>query len=767
MIKKYSTGYLMLVSTLMIITIMLPVLIANNGSLYLVGDHMSQQIPFIKESKRLLLSGQPFWSSNTFLGSNFLGTYSFYNYASPFYWPLFIIPENLLGIGLSITFAFKHLLAAASAHLYLKRYIKTPHLAFIGALIYAFSGFVMDSTYYFHFIDVVAVFPVLLYLVDEVLEGRKKVSLSLMVLLNCMINYYFVVSTSVFFLIYLFFKVKFSEKKYGFKDAFRCIIFYAVGGISSMFILLPSALSLLETSKATGSFATTLLRGLGTIPQLIRILKGILLPNEGVLGSATGFMYSSFNSNAAFLPFLGGIFILIALKRKTNTWYFKLYKFLFIMTVIPFGNGLFSFFTNVSYTRWWYAFVLIGIFVSLKVIEEKFENKEAKKSGKTILIISSVVVGLPLLAKILCAYVLKNPIIALLEKFSSKLPENAIKAVAEADFFAALTAKDFAYIITFILMTAATYLPLFLYIKKGWIYQAKKVVPTVILICTFTYCAYFTNEAVICNPSDNYQGADIADSQKTEYTHRTIYNNAFANYPSVVNQPGISTFISFKSHSTAQFCDLVGYENTLHLNSNKFFNTPAIQSVLSVKTIVNEDGTQQDAPYYTPFGFEYEYYLPIENIKYTKNIKENNKRIETMTVACYLDSETAEKLDGIVKPLDKKVDWKNDFKKTGVEDFLMTSSGFTAKSSGDKERLIFFSVPHDNGWKAYINGKETEILTVNGGLMGIVVPPGDCDIEFTFTTPGLKIGIIVSVISLTGLAAYSVIEIIKKSKSNN
>lgn len=765
--QKYSTKYLLLISSLMIVTSMLPVIISNNGNLYLVGDYMSQQIPFIKESKRLLLSGQPFWSSNTFLGSNFLGTYSFYNYASPFYWPLFLIPESMLGIGLSITFAIKHIIAASTAHLYLKRYIKTEHLSFIGALIYAFSGFVMDSTYYFHFIDVIAVFPALLYLVDEVLEGRKKVTLSLMVLLNCMINYYFVVSTSVFFLMYLIFKVRFSNGKYCFKDALRCIIFYAVGGIASMFILLPSALSLLETSKATGIFSSTLLRGLGTIPQLIRILKGIFLPSEGILGSVTGFMYSSFNSNVAFLPFLGGVFLLIALRRKTDTWYFKLYKFLFVLTVIPFGNGIFSLFTNVSYTRWWYAFVLMGIIVSLRIIEEKFENTEVKKSAKTISIISFAVVGLPLVAKILCAYVLKNPIIALLEKFSSKLPDNAIKAVTEADFFASLTAKDFAYIATFIIMTVASYLPLFIYIKKGWIYQAKKVVPAVALICTFTYCAYFTNEAVICNPAENYNGADIATSQKTEYTHRTIHNNAFANYPCVVNQPGISTFISFKSHSTAQFCNLVGYENTLHLNSNKFFNTPAIQSVLSVKTIVDKGGTEQNAPYYTPFGFEYEYYLPIENAEYTTNTKENNKRIENMTVACYLDKETAQKLDGIVKPLDKEIDWKKDFKKEGAQNFLMTSSGFTAKSSGNRERLIFFSVPHDNGWKAYVNGKETEIYTVNGGLMGIVVPSGEIEIEFTFTTPGLKAGIIVSAITLTSLAAYAVVDKIKKSKKED
>lgn len=756
--KSYGTNRVLWTSFIIITLIILPVILLNNGNLYLVGDYMSQQIPFIKESRRLLLSGAPFWSNNTFLGANFLGTYSFYNYASPFYWPLFVIPERFIGIGLSITFIIRHMLSAVTSHIYLKKYVKTEHFAFIGALLYAFSSFTMDSTYYFHFIDVIAVFPLIPYLVDEVLEGRKKVLLSLTVLLSAMINYYFIVSTSVFFLIYLFFRVRFSEKNYTLKDAIRCIIFYAVGGISSMFVLLPSALSLLETHKATGSFALSLARGFATIPQLIKILKGIVLPSEGILGSASGFMLFTFNSNAAFIPFFGALFLFIAIRKKSDKWYYKLMKILFILSVIPFGNGLFSLFTNMNYTRWWYAFVLMSILVSIKVLEEKPDKNEIRKSAKTITIISSVVVALSLFARVMCAYVIKNILPSITEKFSSLISADTVDTILKSAFFKELSFDDFRYMIVFVIMTAATYLPLYFSMKRGWIFDAKKVVPVVAVICIITYSLYLVNEVNVFEKDKIYRGEDIAASEEISYTHRTHYDYSFANYPAVVNEPGITAFISFKSHSTAAFCDLVGYKNTLHLNSKRYFDTPAIQSVLSIKTLVDKNGNKTDAPYYTPFGFTYDYYVLCDSYEYTQNKKENNERIETMTYACFADSETAEKLDGIVKPLDKKLNWKEAKAKTGAENFVLTSKGFTAVSEGEKERLIFFSIPHDNGWTAYINGEETEILTINGGLMGIIVPAGESHITFEFTTPGLKIGAIVSFVSLLGLGIYYIID---------
>lgn len=756
--NKYSSSQLLLVSLSMILIIILPVIVFNSGKLYLVGDYMSQQIPFIRESRRLLLSGKPFWSANTFLGANFLGTYSFYNWASPFYWPLFLLPESLTGIGLSITFVLKHVIAALTSHLYLKKHVKENHLAFIGALIYTFSFFTIDSTYFFHFIDVIAVFPLIPYLVDEVLENRKKCLLSLAVLLNGMINYYFLVSTSVFFLIYLFFRIKFSDNKYSFKDALRCISFYALGGFSAMFILLPSLLSLLETNKATGSFTSSLLRGLGTIPQLLKILKGIVLPSEGILGNATGFNFSNFNSNSCFLPFFGVVFLFIAISKKSDKWYFRLIKFLFILTVIPFGNGIFSFFTNMSYTRWWYAFVLIGTLASIKVIESKPSTEEIRKSTKTIFIISALVIGLPLILKITCAYIFPDLL--------TLLPEGAINYLSSAGLTKRFTYEDLRYAIVFLLLTSINYIPLYFSVKSKKIFS-NRIVPVAVIICISSYGIYISNEANLLNPPDVYRGNDTSVSDECIYTHRTEYDYSFANYPQIANEPGISNFISFKSHSTAEFCKLVGYENTLHLNSKKYFTTPAIQSVLSIKTLVDEKGNRTDAPYYTPFGFTYDYFVIDESYGYTTDVRENNKRIETMTKACFVDNETAQKLDGILSPLEDSFNWKEEYQKTGTESFTLTTSGFTAVSKGEKERLVYFSIPHDNGWTAFVNGNETEILTINGGLMGIIVPAGDCKIEFRFFTPGLKTGVAISITSLIFLAGYSIYETKKKQQNFN
>lgn len=755
--KRMLIPKLGLTALVMAFAAILPVLIANSGNFYLVGDYMTQQIPFIRECRRMLMSGTPLWSHNTFLGANFLGTYSFYNYASPFFWPLFLLPESKIAIGTGIMLTIKLSVAAMTAGLYLKRHVKTEHFVFIGALLYAFSSFTLDSSFFYHFIDVIAVFPLVLYCADEVLEKHKMPLLSLAVMLNACVNYYFFFITSVFFLIYLFFRVKYG--KYSFKDTVRCLIFYAVGGLAAMFILLPSALSLLETYKVSGSFGDTLVRGLASIPQIFKTLKGIILPSEGIMGSATGFRYSAFNSNNAFLPFLGAVFTFTALREKSKAWYYKLIKLLFILTLVPFGNGIFSLFTNTSYTRWWYAFVLMQVLVSIKILEEMQENKqtainEYTKSVKTISKIACAVIGGPIAAKILMAYILKDYVAKI-------LPVTIVDYLDNIGITDKYNSEDFRYMLVLIFMISINFIPLYLSIKRDWIYKAKKAVPAVILICTLSFTAYFANETNIFDSSyeDSYKGMDIAESENTVYTSRTDYSYSLVNHPMVANTPGTTVFHSFKSKATAEFCKLIGYEDTLHASSKKYFDSPAIQTVLSIETIVNENGVSTPAEHYTPFGWVYEFYVVNESLDYTTDKHENNRRIELMTKACIVDEETAEKIKNVSQQLKntQSIDWEaacERNKLTAATHIILNSKGLTAKTTGETDRLLYFSIPHDNGWKAYINGKEAEILTINGGMMGIIAPSGEAEIELEFHTPGLTPGIIISIISVLGLAIY-------------
>ena len=63
-------------------------------------DFAKQQIPFIMETKRMLLSGKPFWSWNTYYGDNFFGGYGFYTLTSPFVWINCLFPYKYIVRGI-------------------------------------------------------------------------------------------------------------------------------------------------------------------------------------------------------------------------------------------------------------------------------------------------------------------------------------------------------------------------------------------------------------------------------------------------------------------------------------------------------------------------------------------------------------------------------------------------------------------------------------------------------------------------------------------
>lgn len=90
-------------------------------------------------------------------------------------------------------------------------------------------------------------------------------------------------------------------------------------------------------------------------------------------------------------------------------------------------------------------------------------------------------------------------------------------------------------------------------------------------------------------------------------------------------------------------------------------------------------------------------------------------------------------------------------------EFNYDDVGFNAKINLEKEELVFFSVPWEEGWSATVNGKEAEIEKVNLGFMAVLVPAGQGnEIQFTYETPYLKLGAIVTA-SATGVYVVYII----------
>lgn len=755
-----------LVALLISFCTILPILIQSGWNLYMVGDYMTQQIPFIKESRRMFLSGTPFWSWNTFLGANYLGSYSFYVYGSPFFWPLVILPERFLGTGLAAMFVLKHGVAAWTAFLYLKKHVRSELYAAAGSFMYAFSFFSMDSTFYYHFLDVIALFPLVLYFTDEVLDNGKTYLLFLVSLVNALVNYYFYIGTSIFFLIYLIVRVCSSEK-YKFKDGFRCLMFYGLGGLASAVILLPSALTLLETDKATSSHKNMLLAGVYAIPHIFKIIKGLILPSEGILSSAVGFNYAPYCSTTAFLPLFGAFFWITELKGKSKTWSTRLMKICLLITVIPFGNGLFNLFSNMRYTRWWYCLVLILVLVSINVIENLQQSEEDprpkyKFAVRLITILTFVFYVLLGVAKAIWVYVLR---------YQNKIEVVRIigRYLSGNSFDKEYIMRDLRYFLAFGVLVVLSYGVLMIMIKKKFIFDPKKVAVTTAVVCLLSYSLYLQNEIYTYRADNRDFVSAQAQTEETSYTSRTMNKMSYANYSMIINEPTISTFNSFKSHATSQFCRIAGYEVGSMPTTKPFFNTQAIQTVLNTSKVIEKDKTEHEAEYYVPFGYTYDYYVIDDGIEFTKNKKENNRRIELMTKACYVSKENEKKISGLLQKFDENetFDWKKESaerKASACTSFEMNSSGFKAVSEGNKERLVYFSIPNDTGWQVKVNGKDTDIVEINGRMIGVIVPPGRADIEADFVPPGLKAGASVSAVVFIGVSAYCLIDWQRKKK---
>lgn len=86
------------------------------------------------------------------------------------------------------------------------------------------------------------------------------------------------------------------------------------------------------------------------------------------------------------------------------------------------------------------------------------------------------------------------------------------------------------------------------------------------------------------------------------------------------------------------------------------------------------------------------------------------------------------------------------------EDIMTNEKIETNKVSGEislnENKILAFSVPYSKGWKAYVDGKETEILKANTMYMALPLEKGQHKITLKYRTPLLRESVIVSVFAL-------------------
>ncbi len=77
-----------------------------------------------------------------------------------------------------------------------------------------------------------------------------------------------------------------------------------------------------------------------------------------------------------------------------------------------------------------------------------------------------------------------------------------------------------------------------------------------------------------------------------------------------------------------------------------------------------------------------------------------------------------------------------------LDSLSFTTSRITGRIGADRPRLLVLSIPYENGWKAFVDGEETELLQANTMFMALGLGAGDHEIELKFHTPGMSSGVL-------------------------
>lgn len=76
-----------------------------------------------------------------------------------------------------------------------------------------------------------------------------------------------------------------------------------------------------------------------------------------------------------------------------------------------------------------------------------------------------------------------------------------------------------------------------------------------------------------------------------------------------------------------------------------------------------------------------------------------------------------------------------------------------------QNQTLFLSIPYIQGWNATVDGVAAEIIPIGeNGLMGIVLDEGEHTVSLRFTTPGLRIGFFITLVSLLLAGAFLLLD---------
>lgn len=103
----------------------------------------------------------------------------------------------------------------------------------------------------------------------------------------------------------------------------------------------------------------------------------------------------------------------------------------------------------------------------------------------------------------------------------------------------------------------------------------------------------------------------------------------------------------------------------------------------------------------------------------------------------------------VAVPLGKDSSYSKQVKqlqKQQLKALKLTTDKITGHITTDKTGILTSTVPYSRGWHVTVNGKTRQVLRTNTAFIGVKLPKGTNKVTFTYELPGLKQGIVLSLV---------------------
>ena len=758
----------------------LPFYLLDGGFFHYAGDFNSQQITFYRYMNGFVkgagypdsaFAGAPHntFSWATDLGSGVMNAYSFYLYGSPFFWLSVLLPQSWLPYMMVPLLVLKFGVAGGGAYLYLRRYVKNANYAVLGACLYALSGFAVYNVFFNHFVDVVALFPYLLWALDEAIYENRHGLFAFWVAVNLLNNYFFFVGQVIFLCIYFVCKLtakdfRLTARKFGH------LLWESVLGVAmGCLLLFPAVLSLLQNPRTIDLSSGWGFLTYAKVQQYLAILLSwILPPDSPYLTSVWSEGVIKWTSMTAYLPLCSLAGAMAYWRSRKADSKKRIVAVCAVCALVPVLNSAFYALNSSYYARWYYMPTLILAAMTVNALEDPDVDLDAPARG----------IGWIMLATLVFAVVPVRDDTT--ETWSFGVLKNP---------------GQFFVVLGFGLLGLMLYRVLCSKWRQDSRFAQRMTAAVLVFACAFTmvhigigkFGQWHTDSDLV----EQDTNALLLKNDLPEGDYRIDTYKIHDNIGMWLDKSCLQYFGSTAAPSILSFYPGLGVKRDVR--SEPEITNYALRGLLSVEYLITtpekresfEDEADAGWTYladvdgytlyhndnYVPMGFTYNYY--VTEATYQTSIK--TLRSNLLMRALVLTDEDVAQYGKYLTELSE--DMLNDLhydsytqdcadrRANSCSVFQMNNAGFHAEITLDKPNLVFFSVPYDDGFTAYVNGEKTDILQVDEGLMAVLCPAGASSIDFVYQAAGLSASRVVTAVAIPVWVVYVACFVRRKRRS--